>query len=77
MINDSQLPKNLPINIIFYLFWKSDSDKLREKVSYMNVVYTLTLATKINVIMDVGESGRVIDTGKGEDLKINTICSDF
>lgn len=43
----------------------------------MNVVYTLTLATKINVIMDVGESGRVIDTGKGEDLKINTICSDF
>lgn len=76
MINDSQLPKNLPINIIFYLFWKSDSDKLKEKVSYMNVVYTLTLATKINVIMKYGDD-RVIDTGKGEDLKINTICSDF
>lgn len=76
MINDSQLPKNLPINIIFYLFWKSDSDKLEEKVSYMNVVYTLTLATKINVIMKYGDD-RVIDTGKGEDLKINTICSDF
>lgn len=42
----------------------------------MNVVYTLTLATKINVIMEYG-GDRVIDTGKGEDLKINTICSDF
>ena len=72
---DVQMPKNLPINIIFYVFWDADSNELDRKVSYMNVVYTLTLATQINVSIDYGDS-RVITT-EGDDLRISTMCSGF
>jgi hypothetical protein len=70
------MPKNWPINIVFDLFWVSSSSEPLDPVSYMNVVYTMTLATKIDVVIDFGGS-RVIDVGRGEDLSINAICSGF
>jgi len=47
---DPAMPKNIPINIIFFLFWSSAEKN--DGVSYMNVVYTLTLVSEINVKMD-------------------------
>lgn len=52
------MPKNIPINIIFYLFWSSA--ERGDQISYMNVVYTVTLASRIDVKIDYG-SDRVID----------------
>ena len=67
------MPKNIPINIIFFLFWTSAP--LGDEVSYMNVVYTMTLASEINVKMNYKD--KVIDISSGEDLEISAICSSF
>lgn len=71
------MPKNLPINIIFYLFWESSSTEVLDPVSYMNVIYTLTLAEKINVDMKINGPNRVVDIGGGKDLILNAKCSSF
>lgn len=57
-MKDPAMPKNIPINIIFYLFWSSA--ERGDQISYMNVVYTVTLASRIDVKIDYG-SDRVID----------------
>jgi len=44
------IPKNIPIDMIFFLFWSSS--ELSNKVSYMNVVQTVTLAQRIDVQLD-------------------------
>ena len=39
--------KNIPINMIFTVFWKFD----KEDYAYMNVLYKLTFIERINVDM--------------------------
>ena len=40
--------KNIPIRIIIYLYWNTD-ELVDLPTSYMNIVYKVTLAKKINV----------------------------
>jgi hypothetical protein len=42
------MPKNIPIDLIFYAYWTSDTNPS----SYMNIVYELTLVSKIEVVFD-------------------------
>ena len=42
LLRTPAIPKNIPLDIIFYLFWSSAT--LEDKISYMNVVYSLTIA---------------------------------
>ena len=72
-MTEPTMPKNIPINIIFFLFWSSA--QLQDRVSYMNVVYTMTLASEIKVKMDYQD--KVVDISAGEDLAISAICSSF
>ena len=71
------MPKNIPSDVIFYLFWKSA--ELDDRLSYMNVVYTVTIASEMNVAMSVmsmdNVNARVIDVGNDPDLVINATCS--
>ena len=40
--------KNVPIRIIVYLFWNSN-ELVDLPLSYMNIVYKITLASEVNV----------------------------
>jgi len=42
------MPKNIPIDLIFYAYWTSNT----MPTSYMNIVYQLTLVSKIEVMFD-------------------------
>ena len=68
------MPKNIPIDMIFILFWSSSA--LENAESYMNIVYTVTLATDIQVKMNYGNS-KVINMKAGGDLEISASCSSF
>jgi len=40
--------KNVPVDMIFYLFWRvADGDN--EKKAYMNILYTVTVAQAVEV----------------------------
>ena len=77
MLNSPVVPKNIPSDVIFYLFWTSA--ELDDRLSYMNVVYTVTIASEFNVIMSVNSmrdvNARVIDLDSDPDLVINATCS--
>jgi len=67
------MPKNIPIDMIFSLFWSSSA--LENAESYMNIVYTVTLATEIQVKMNY--VSKVINMKAGGDLEISASCSSF
>ena len=77
MLNSPVVPKNIPSDVIFYLFWQSA--ELDDRLSYMNVVYTVTIASEFNVVMSVNSmrdvNARVIDLDSDPDLVINATCS--
>ena len=77
LLNSAGVPKNIPSDIIFYLFWSSV--ELNDRISYMNIVYSVTLASEIGVSMSVTSmadiNARVIDVGSDPDLTINATCS--
>lgn len=41
------MTKNIPIDLIFYLFWKVNDGS--DRTSYMNILYRVTLVEKIDV----------------------------
>ena len=40
--------KNVPINIIIYMFWNTN-ELVELPLSYMNIVYKITLASEVKV----------------------------
>lgn len=81
--------KNVPVDMIFYLFWNVDDNSGRE--SYMNILYTVTIASRIdvkfermdydgaekNIIKEAPEQN-VVDTSVGvNDLRISAENSKF
>ena len=74
VLENPDMPKNIPIDMIFIIFWSSS--ELKNEESYMNIVYKVTLSTEINVDMQYGGS-KVIDLESGTDLSISASCSHF
>ena len=52
LMKDPLMPKNIPIDMIFFMFWTSSA--LGDRMSYINVVQTVTLASHIDVRMNHG-----------------------
>ena len=70
--------KNIPINMIFTVFWKFD----KEDYAYMNVLYKLTFIERINVDMKkydsqntlkdlLSEEANIVDISKKRDLVLS------
>ena len=70
--------KNIPINMIFTVFWKFD----KEDYAYMNVLYKLTFIERINVDMKkydsqntlkdlLSEEANIVDISKKKDLVLS------
>ena len=84
--------RNVPINIIIYMFWNTN-ELVDLPLSYMNIVYKITLASEVNVVFktvvtpgalgvklvldDEGELQGTIDINQYEDLKIDAQESFF
>lgn len=51
MLRDRDMPKNIPIDFIFVVGWTSEVeiDGNKDTEPYMNIVYTVTLASEIKV----------------------------
>jgi len=47
VLKNPDMPKNIPIDMIFVIFWSSS--ELDNAESYMNIVYKVTLSTEITV----------------------------
>ena len=55
--------KNVPINIIIYMFWNTN-ELVELPLSYMNIVYKITLASEVKVsfktVVPAGKPGVVL-----------------
>ena len=58
MQHDPKMIKNIPIQMIFTLFWEINSGP--GGYSYMNVMYDITLASKIEIDYKVDEKNNTI-----------------
>lgn len=56
--HDPKMIKNIPIQMIFTLFWQINSGD--GGYSYMNVMYDITLASKIDIDYSVIEKENII-----------------
>ena len=46
VVQTELMPNNVPISVIFSVFWKGNGD-----ISYMNIVYELTLVVDVDVVL--------------------------